>query len=91
MIKVWAKSCSYPYSEIEVVNDKDHKRILREQAQELIDSWGDFCDWLEERYSVDDIWNMTPDDKENVWDEWIEHCRDYIEEADEYTLFELEE
>ena len=48
-----------------------------------------FSDWLEEYFSARDIFNFTPEQKGQVFDEWREECKKRAKDRVEEPLSKL--
>lgn len=88
-VVVWAKvDDGYPY-ELRVISDETHNEILKGQTEEMVES-EDFSDWLEQHYSMYEVWAMSADDKAEAENGWKEYCAEYIVKSDEWQRFGVE-
>jgi hypothetical protein len=78
------------------------KQILTEELAEMIiqkeffdnladDGCDDFIEWLQDNFTIGEIWQMTEDEKAENWKEYIKYAENvartyFLQEVEEITL-----
>ena len=78
------------------------KQILTEELAEMIiqkeffdnladDGCDDFIEWLQDNFTIGEIWQMTEDEKAENWKEYLKYAKDvartyFLQEVEEITL-----
>ena len=67
------------------------EEYLKEQEQNEYESERDLEIWLEDRYSIAEIFNMSEDERHEIDNKWRKSCREYVEELfkDDYEEEEI--
>lgn len=72
-----------------VLNDKDFRTEMICRAADLQSDTNCLSDWLSDvkNLSAGDIFNLTKDERDNLWQEYDEYCAEKAEEEllDEWT------
>lgn len=80
------------WNEREVISEKEYKEMIEKSAEEYVESYADFADWLNDNYHPDDIWEMSENDRNAVKEEYREvcHCSAEEEVNDYWKPYEIE-
>ena len=72
-IKVYGKATRNGY--VEVISAEQYEEKVSARAKEFYENEQDFFDWLEDHFSVGEIWDMTDETKKTVREkEYKERC-----------------
>ena len=66
-ITVYGKAVRGGY--VEVISAEEYREILSARAREFYEDTHEFYEWLEERYSAGDVWDMTEETKKSIKEE----------------------
>ena len=77
------------WDEENVYTQRDIEEMIAEDASETASDKGSFSDWLEECFSAREIFNFTPEQKEQVFDKWHEECQKRAKDRVEEPLSKL--
>lgn len=72
-IKVYGKATRGGYAE--VISSEQFDEKVAERAKELYEDKDEFYEWLEDQFTVDEVWNMTEETKKAVKEnQYKERC-----------------
>ena len=89
-IKVYGKAVRGGYAEVISSEQFDEKVV--ERAKELYEDKDEFYEWLEDNFTVDEVWNMTEETKKAVKEnQYKERCEMWAldDMEGEYEEFEI--
>ena len=81
------------YEECEVISQEQYDERVAERANEIYKNEDEFFDWLEDTYTVEEVWKMTDEKKKAIKeDTFKKKCNDWAldEIQDEWDYFEIE-
>ena len=81
-IKVYGKATRSGYAEVISSEQFDEKVV--ERAKELYEDKDEFYEWLEDNFTVDEVWNMTNETKQAVKE------KQYKERCEMWALDDME-
>ena len=87
-IKVYGKAIRGGYAE--VISSEQFDEKVAERAKELYEDKDEFYEWLEDQFTVDEVWNMTEETKKAVKEnQYKERCEMWAldDMEDEYEEF----
>ena len=86
------------YRNLSTMTETQKEEYLKEQEQKEYEDNGELEIWLEDRYSVLEIYNMSEEERQEIDKEWRKSCHEYVEscfeddyEEEEITLMVEEE
>ena len=79
------------WDEEKVYTQRDIEEMIAEEVCEIVSNKDNFSDWLEEDcfFSAREIFNFTPEQKEQVFDKWREECQKRAKDRVEEPLSKL--
>jgi hypothetical protein len=90
VIKVYGKAIRGGY--VEVISEEEYNEKIAERAREFYEDTEEFQEWLEDNYTVSDVWAMTEDTKKTVKEVLFKNkCLDWALDdiGCEYEEFEI--
>lgn len=81
-----------PYQQhLETLTEDQKKEYLKEQEQREYEGDDELAIWLEDHYSILEIFNMSEEERHEIDKEWRESCREYVESCfeDDYEEEEI--
>lgn len=82
-IKMKVYRPKYNYRHLSTMTETQREEYLKEQEQKEYEDNGELETWLEDNYTILEIFNMSEEERHEIDKEWRESCRKYVE-----TLFE---
>ena len=92
-VKVGVYARTNRYEECEVISQEEYDDRVVERAREIYTSESEFFDWLEDTYTIEEVWKMTEETKKAVKENTFKaKCNDWAldEIQDEWEYFEIE-
>ena len=79
------------YSHLQTMTEKQANEYLKKQEQDSFENEEDFKEWLEDNYSIIEVFAMKEQEKKVVDNKWRKNCREYVEELfkDDYEEEEI--
>ena len=62
----------------QILGAVDKEEWIDEAAEKYIEDESFFEDWLTDNYCCRELLNMTYDDKDKLFDDYREHCRNWV-------------
>ena len=81
----------YNYQHLSTLTETQKEEYLKEQEQKEYEDEDALEDWLEDHYTVFEIFKMSEEEKKDVDKELRESCREYVESCfkDDYEEEEI--
>lgn len=74
------------YNNQEVLNEEEYQARLEEKIEEALEDEGEFNDWLAYEFTLQELFNMTAEERQETLERWHEVCennaRDCLAEND---------
>lgn len=88
-MKVYKPKYNYPHSS--TMSETQKEQYLKEQEQQAYEQNNEFETWLEDHYSMLEIFNLSKEERHEVDNDWRKSCREYVESCftDEYDEEEI--
>lgn len=89
-VKVYGRATRDGYAE--VISAEQYEKEVIQRTNDFYEDEIDFYDWLEETYSVSEVWDMSDDEKQRVKEEeYNEKCIQWAldDMENEYKEFEV--
>ena len=64
----------------EIISETEYKAKLEEETNGFAADEYQFGQWLNEHYTIGEIWDMNEAEKEEVNADWLKYCREGAEE-----------
>lgn len=78
-------TCYINWNDEEVINETQFKELLAEKTKEYIEDAEAFGEWLDDRYSSLEIWDLTETGRKQISEEWAKRAEEYAsEDLEEY-------
>jgi hypothetical protein len=91
-VKVTVFGFGDEYGSLEVVSKERFEELVRERAVELSSNERELEDWLEENFTMLEVWDMTDSRKQEIMEHFKAKCLDwaYDELMEDWEQFEIE-
>ena len=89
-VKVYGKAIRGGY--VEVISAEQYEEKVSARAKELYEDKNEFYEWIEDHFSVDEVWDMTEETKKAIKEnEYKDKCLDWAldDMEGEYEEFEI--
>ena len=90
VIKVYGKAIRGGYAE--VISAEEYNEKITARAKEFYEDKNEFYEWLEDQFTVDEVWNMTEETKKTIKEvDYKDKCLDWAldDMEGEYEEFEI--
>ena len=74
----------------EMLTASEYEARIRESAEEMREDSYLFRDWLDDHYSVCEVWNMNDTERQKAIDLWVDRCLEMAESDLDYDEVEIE-
>lgn len=83
----WSRSGA---CDIEVISDKEYAENRQANIDNLFHDDDAFSEWLDDVCTVYQMWNMTPEQKTEVMEDWKNCCMETVDTNSEWNSYEVE-